>query len=94
MSFARRENSENATYSSESESYSPYSQSSSPSETQSESASRAVWVDGYGRSHYVAATSQEEDTARAGAAVPPVAVLERRRLDPWHGYDSDCDQKK
>ncbi len=61
---------------------------------QSESAvqSRAVWVDGYGRSHYVAATGQE--VANDGAAVQSVAAVERRRQDPWHGYDSDCDQKK
>ncbi|HEY0282667.1 MAG TPA: hypothetical protein VGC27_08595 [Rhizomicrobium sp.] len=40
----------------------------------------AVWVDGYGRSHFVAAASAAPD--------------DRARLAPWHGYDEDCDDKK
>jgi hypothetical protein len=79
---------------SESETYSSHSQSWSPAETQSESASRAIWVDGYGRSHYVAAASQEQGAADGGAAMQSVAAVDRSRQDPWHGYDSDCDEKK
>jgi hypothetical protein len=38
-----------------------------------------AWVDGYGRSHFVATASAAPD--------------DRARLAPWHGYDQDCDDK-
>ena len=45
-----------------------------------------VWVDGYGRSHYVAAAS-----AAPVVSVPPD---DRERRAPWRGYDEKCDDAK
>jgi hypothetical protein len=55
--------------------------------TASTAGSATVWVDGYGRSHVEAS-----DQTQSGAVSVPPAPAERR--DPWHAYDSKCDEKK
>jgi hypothetical protein len=50
--------------------------------------SGAVWVDGYGRSHYAADGPPQENNPAALAAEDI-----HRRMKPWRGYNSDCDQR-
>ena len=52
-------------------------------------ADAAVWVDGYGRSHYGAAFASD-DANPAAVAMEDV----RRRSAPWHAYNSDCDRAR
>jgi hypothetical protein len=54
-----------------------------------EEAHHAVWVDGYGRSHYLAAgvaIEDAQDFKRGGHKTG-------NRLDPWHGYDAECNHR-
>ena len=48
----------------------------------------AVWVDGYGRRHFMLARDERGDSDRTAALAP---VDEKKRHDPWHGYDATCD---
>ena len=52
-------------------------------------AEAALWVDGYGRSHYASAAASD-DTNPAALAADDV----RRRHAPWHAYNSDCDKDR
>ena len=52
-------------------------------------AEAAVWVDGYGRSHYTSAEASD-DTNPAALTADDV----RRRRAPWHAYNSDCDKNR
>jgi len=75
-------------YSDESQSADSSSQSRSYSYSEAESSGDAarrdnVWVDGYGRKHYVAVASSEN--------APPAD--DHVRLAAWHGYDAKCDEK-
>lgn len=47
----------------------------------------AAWVDGYGREHY-ATTPQADSNA---ALLSPEDRHTRRH--PWHGWNSDCDER-
>ena len=67
-----------AQYSYQSQSRSTYQSESGDQEVSSGNSEGNVWVDGYGRSHYVATASAAPD--------------DRARLAPWHGYDEDCDE--
>lgn len=82
------------------ESASSYSGSSSetdednaPAESGSSSdevqARAAVWVDGYGRSHYEGASASDD----TGPAALTAADINRRHA-PWHAYNSDCDRTR
>ena len=76
-----RENDESYSYRSQSRS-SYQSESGDQGYDQDESRGNAEengWVDGYGRSHFVATASAASD--------------DRARLAPWHGYDQDCDDQ-
>lgn len=63
-----------------------YAAQSGRYEGEADSARYAVWVDGYGRRHFV----------QGGAAEVHDAGWRRHdgddasRLDPWHGYDAHC----
>jgi hypothetical protein len=94
---------ESASYS---ESHSPASESSSGSsssdageyDTTAESgqsadeaqAEGAVWIDGYGRSHYETSASASEDDNPGAVAAADVGY----RLAPWHAYNANCDRVK
>lgn len=67
----------------ESESADDRSRSRSYDRVESEGSGGEVWVDGYGRSHYVVASA-------ATISQPPD---DRARRRPWHGYDAKCDEK-
>lgn len=54
--------------------------------TQTANASAGVWVDGYGRAHYPDYGPIEDEHPGLISRKD-----ERKRLHPWHGYDSDCD---
>jgi hypothetical protein len=56
--------------------------------TQTASASADVWVDGYGRPHYRDYGPIEDEHPGLISRKD-----ERKRLHPWHGYNSDCDER-
>jgi hypothetical protein len=76
--YARHNYSESESYSSRSQSRSYYQSESGDQSASRSNAEEGTWVDGYGRSHYVATASAAPD--------------DRARLAPWHGYDVDCDE--
>ncbi len=91
---AQDEYSESSASSGSSESYSSSEESSEQHEysdenTEGESES-AVWVDGYGRSHYMEGGSPDEDD-RSGEHDGRETG---KRLDPWHGYNSKCGHRR
>jgi hypothetical protein len=75
-SYAHRDYSES--YSSSSQSRSTYQSESGDEGASRSNAEENAWVDGYGRSHFVATASAASD--------------DRARLAPWHAYDVDCDE--
>jgi hypothetical protein len=96
-SWSAHENSSySESYSDNSESsYSPgpgsageYDGAANVEQTFSAQAEAAVWVDGYGRSHYASAAASDD-------ANPAILTAEdsRRRLAPYHAYNSDCDKR-
>ena len=76
--YARHNYSESESYSSRSQSRSYYQSESGDQSASRSNAEEGAWVDGYGRSHFVATASAATD--------------DRARLAPWHGYDVDCDE--
>jgi hypothetical protein len=80
------------------ESYSQSGESESSSQGEDETAASsapppasgpepAVWVDGYGRSHYVAAGPEDAN---------PAALTREdlhKRMAPWRAYDSKCAER-
>ena len=77
--YAHRNYSESESYSSSSQSRSYYQSESGDQGASRSNAEENAWVDGYGRSHYVATASAAPD--------------DRARRAPWHGYDQDCDER-
>jgi hypothetical protein len=75
--------SENHSASNESGEYSE-SSSSSVAQPAAASAQAAVWVDGYGRSHYAAGEQADENPARLSRED------RHTRREVWRGYDSKC----
>ena len=76
--YAHRDYNESESYSSSSQSRSTYQSESGDQSASRSNAEEGAWVDGYGRSHYVATASAAPD--------------DRSRFAPWHGYDVDCDE--
>jgi hypothetical protein len=81
-SYAHRDYDESESYSYSSQSRSYYQSGTddqgADQNAGSGNADENVWVDGYGRSHYIATASAAPD--------------DRARFAPWHGYDQDCDE--
>jgi len=50
----------------------------------------AVWIDGYGQSHYETSASASEDDNPGAVAAADVS----HRLAPWHAYNANCDRVK
>jgi hypothetical protein len=48
-------------------------------------AGSGVWVDGHGRSHYASEAAETDDNPAALSAED-----DRRRSDPWRGFNSKC----
>jgi hypothetical protein len=61
-----------------------YSESSSVAQSGAANAQAAVWVDGYGRSHYAAGEQADENPARLSRED------RHTRREVWRGYDSKC----
>jgi hypothetical protein len=57
-------------------------------EHMAQTANAEVWVDGYGRAHYADYGPLEDEHPGLISRKD-----ERKRLHPWHGYDSDCDRR-
>lgn len=53
-------------------------------------AEAAIWIDGYGRSHYAMDVSASEGDNPGAQTATDI----RRRLAPWHAYNADCDRTK
>jgi len=84
--YAYSSHEDSESYSQGSQSDESQSRSYDESDSQSSQASSAqnVWVDGYGRSHYILASAVTVSQSPETGA----------RRDPWHGYDENCDEKK
>lgn len=90
VAYESSESMSSSTYASSSQrEYDGRSEASSDTEYEmaQNTGSSAVWVDGYGRSHY-------EDGGSSSTEADPGAVSRadvHARMSPWRGYNSDCD---
>lgn len=50
---------------------------------------QAAWVDGYGREHYGSADPSQDENPDT-----PNREESHARRSPWHGWNSDCDERR